>query len=478
MMKHPAISAADILFIHSIDFMYMGLMSISAVLKEHGFKTEVLISGDEDTIVERALSKPYRLIGFPAMWGEEKMVFRQAQAIKAAHPQAKIILGGVYPTLRPDEVITNKSVDYLCQGEGEYPILELIEALVNNKETNNIRNVWARENGVVYKNPMRPLNNLDDIPYLDINLYREYQHFFKSPTMTYVFSRGCPFACSFCYNELFRKCYKGLGAYIRIKSPYRVVEELKFFSSNRPLKRIAIYDDNFVNNRDFLRGFAKLAPSLELEYSAVGRASQIDEETAGLLAKCNVKCFSIAVESGDEEYRNQMLKKKLTDEDIFNAVRQLQRAGILVVTMNMASMPNETVDMALETIDLNIRAKVTLALSTFYIPYPGVELSECARRAYKLDNSFFEDLPIDSSKNPILPVVNKNAMKNIQRLTTFMVRFPIFRPSLLFLVKLPPNPVYEIIYDIMRIYAMRKMSGLPLSLLLRYGFSVLKYRRR
>jgi radical SAM superfamily enzyme YgiQ (UPF0313 family) len=453
--------------------MYVGLMSVSAVLREHGFEAEVLISSDEETIVRRVLSKPYRLIGSPVMWGEGKMVFRQARAIKNACPQAKIILGGVYPTLQPEEAMANTAVDYLCQGEGEYPVLELIEALAHNKETHNIPNVWARTNGRVHRNPMRPLNDLDDLPFSDVDFYREYPYFFKSSFRMAAFSRGCPFTCSFCYNELFRKCYKGLGPYLRTKSPQRAVEELKFFSKSHPIKRIFINDDNLVNDRNFLREFAELVSPLGIGFFAQGRASQIDAETSGLLARCNVKCFAVAVESGDEEYRHQILDKRVTDEDILNAARHLQRAGIRVFLRGMIAMPNETVDMALKTIDLMIRAKVTLAVNAFYIPYPGVGLSERARNIYKLDNSFFEDLLMNSPLDPVLPVAEKNTMKNIHHLTAFMVRFPVFRPLLPFLIRLPPNPVYDFIYHVMRIYVQRKATGFSLRLILHYSFSVL-----
>jgi radical SAM superfamily enzyme YgiQ (UPF0313 family) len=451
-------------------------MSISAVLKKHGYQSDVLISASKKEISDHLSAGCYPLVGFTTMIGEEKLVFELAHTIKQQFPEIKIVLGGMYPTLNPEKAISHEAVDFIVRGEGEYPVLELIEAMSNTRDVTGILNVWGKDNGRVWSNPLRDLNNLDDLPGFDYALYDRYDFIKNDPTKNYIISRGCPYSCSFCYNKILRNTYKGCGTYYRLKSSGKVMEELKQIKQETVLKTLFLLDDSFLTDRSFLREFAQVFPSLNLSLVALARADQIDEEIASLLKKCRTRCILIAVESGDEEYRNTYLNKKISNEQIVNAVTLLKKNGMMVISLNMMALPNETIDMALSTVDLNIQAGVKFASTGFYCPYPGVELSDYAADIYHLSRDFFENLPSDYTTRPLLPVDNERAMINIQRLTLFMVRFPVFRPLLETLIKLPPNPLYDLIYNLMRLYEHKSKTGVSLYSVVRYAFSHLKLR--
>ncbi len=75
-----------------------------------------------------------------------------------------IIFGGVHPTLFPED-IDFSYVDYLCIGEGEYPVLELMNALERDSDPSTIKNLWAKKGDAVIKNEMRDLiQDLDSLP--------------------------------------------------------------------------------------------------------------------------------------------------------------------------------------------------------------------------------------------------------------------------------------------------------------------------
>ncbi len=465
---------ADILFVQSLANFYFGLMSISAVLKDHGYTTDLLISGAESEIVEYANSGSYAMIGFAVMPCEEKLIFKKISALKISNPKVKIVIGGLYPTLYPDKAMSITDVDYICRGEGEYPVLELIDALKNGKEIRNIHNLWIREGNEVRKNPMRPLNDLDTLPNLDIELYKKYKRLFEDPSKLYKFSRGCPFSCSFCYNNLLKNIYAGLGKYVRYKSPQRVVDELRSIKEKTNLKRVMLYDDNFLFSKTYLREFSEIFPKLNIDIAGYGRADQVDEETAELLKRCRVRCLILAVETGNEHYRNYVLKKGFTDRQIIDSVWLLKSKGIRTFSANMLGLPGETVESAISTLDLNISAGFDFASVGFYNPYPGVPLSEAAGKMYNLNDSFFDNLPIDMSVEPVLPVASKSVITNIQKLMPVTVMFPVLRPLLRFLIKLPPNPVYELLYNLTRMYAFHKLSGITVKSIFRYGFQLYK----
>ena len=53
-----------------------------------------------------------------------------------------IVWGGLHPTLVPEKCI--EFADIVCRGEGEYPLLELVDNISKQKEIDNIPNLWIR----------------------------------------------------------------------------------------------------------------------------------------------------------------------------------------------------------------------------------------------------------------------------------------------------------------------------------------------
>jgi len=75
-------------------------------------------------------------------------------------------------TLSPNGVFLCKGIDVAWFGEGEYPFLEIVNALEDGKETRHITNLWVKENGVVTGNPLRPLiSNIDELPFPDREIF-------------------------------------------------------------------------------------------------------------------------------------------------------------------------------------------------------------------------------------------------------------------------------------------------------------------
>jgi Fe-S oxidoreductase len=86
-----------------------------------------------------------------------------------------VIWGGIHPTSVPEEVMRNDTVDMVCVGEGEYPLLELVESMKKGAIDYSIRNIWFKRNGGLVRNEVRPLiADLDALPLSDPGLYAEW----------------------------------------------------------------------------------------------------------------------------------------------------------------------------------------------------------------------------------------------------------------------------------------------------------------
>ena len=63
------------------------------------------------------------------------------ETLKKVNTRCPIIMGGVHPTISPDEVIAEEKIDMLCIGEGEDALSELCRAIEGGKDYTTIKNL-------------------------------------------------------------------------------------------------------------------------------------------------------------------------------------------------------------------------------------------------------------------------------------------------------------------------------------------------
>jgi anaerobic magnesium-protoporphyrin IX monomethyl ester cyclase len=108
-----------------------------------------------------------------------------------------------------------------------------------------------------------------------------------------------------------------------------------------------------------------------------------DEEMVAALAGAGCRGVRIGIESGNERLRAEILKRRMSNDEIRQAFALADKHGLNVYTCNMLGVPGETAAMIEETIALNRElAPADLQFSVFY-PYPMTELYDlCAREGY------------------------------------------------------------------------------------------------
>ena len=63
-----------------------------------------------------------------------------------------ILLGGIHPTISPEECIELEGIRGICVGEGEYPVYEFVEAIKEGGDCGGIESLWIKNNGNIYRN--------------------------------------------------------------------------------------------------------------------------------------------------------------------------------------------------------------------------------------------------------------------------------------------------------------------------------------
>ncbi len=331
---------------------------LSSYLKERGhdvhlvfdpnsFSTEVinqpLLAKFFDTknpIVNQIKKINPDLIGFSVFTLNYQRSLTLSRLIKSQLPDIPIIFGGIHPTSVPEIVIKEPSVDMVCIGEGE----EALDELLQNPEKTGIKNIWFKKNNKIIKNPCRPLiKNLDTLPFPDKDLYwKIYKGFFRDYYT--ISSRGCPFACTYCANNVIRRIYQGLGPPIRRRSPENIVEELSLAKKKYHLKLVTFVDDVFVQDLGWLKEFAKLyKKNVNLPYAMLTHPKFINKEIAKTLVKSGCYFLLFGIQSASEKIRTSVLERFETNAEIENAAKSCHQAGLRFSIDHIFNIPGETV---------------------------------------------------------------------------------------------------------------------------------------
>ncbi len=363
---------------------YHGVAYLSAVVKQDGHETELYYvdrePSREDFLATVRAANP-DVVAFSSTTHQHPFVERWAGWLKEAAPSLVLVSGGTHPTLAPEEVVASPHLDAVCVGEGEYAFRELVQRLAAGQSYEDVQNLWVRRGDDVIRNPLRPLvTSLDELPFPDRELF-DFGELLKANDgwVDMMSGRGCPYKCSYCCNPGLQDRYRGLGKYVRFRSAEHVLAEIRALQERYPVKTINFQDDTFTLNEEWTLGFCEAyGKEVHLPFWINTRVERLSEPVVKALAGAGCKGVRIGLESGNEGLRRDILKRRMSNDDIIAAFRLLRKYGLKAYTCNMLGVPGETKEMIEETIELNRRLEPDdLQFSVFY-PYPMTELYDIA----------------------------------------------------------------------------------------------------
>lgn len=373
---------------------------IAGFIREHGFSVKIIDADAEDWspehTAERIAECDPLLVGIivlgtnPSASSTPKMtvVRETVTALRKRSPEVKILLGGLHPSALPERTLKEEDVDFVCQGEGFYTILHLLELLRSGKKTDtyNIDGLWYKKDGKIVSNPPAPvIKNLDELPFaawdlLPMDKYRAHNwHCFDdlnsrgSYAVIYT-SLGCPFKCSYCPIHAF---YGKPG--IRFRSPKKVVEEIDLLVQNYNIKNIKIMDELFVLREERVKRICDLIiqRGYKLNIWVYARVDTVNEIILKKMKQAGVNWVAYGFESASERVR-QGVSKKIQQEKIKEAIQMTCDAGINIIGNFIFGLPDDDLETMQET--LNMAKEYNFEYVNFYsaMAYPGSQLYSCA----------------------------------------------------------------------------------------------------
>lgn len=413
----------------------LGICYLAAVLKKNNIPVSIIDAEAENLISSDILKRLEKLkcdfVGITSSTVAFPKSLELANKIKYSNKDIFIAIGGPHVSASPQETLKHDCFDVGVIGEGEYALLELVKALSNKKNYENINGLVIKKNGKIIKTKSRePIENLDEIPYParellpDKNLYNPPpMNYLKKPVLSIVTSRGCPNKCTFCDHAVF-------GSRFRSHSAKRIVDEIKTLIKDFNAKEIYIVDDTFTVDKERVFKFCRLLKKNKINIPWAARPSVNTVTKKMLKAMKGAGCWyiEIGIETGSSRVLKD-IKKETTLEKIEDTVKYANKIGIMVKGHFIIGHPTDTKESIEQTIKFAKKIPLTDIVATIFTPFPNTEAYSQSKKCGRISNSDWAKF-----NNWEVVFLPKNLTK--KQLECYWKRFYrefYFRPAIIFI---------------------------------------------
>jgi len=384
----------------------LSLESLSAVLKQGGhevalafdpslfddvnyFKIPVLhrILDDRNGLIRKIISQKPDIVGFSVLTDNFAWALSVARDVKKALA-VPIVFGGVYATAAADYVLSRDCVDIVCLGEGEYPMLELLNSMQKCAVDYGIKNLWFKKKDTVIKNPIRPLCDLDALPMPDKSLFEDEVNIGRMyMTMT---TRGCPFACSYCSHNFLSKFHGQRD--LRRRSVDKVMRELLIMKKRYRYREVGFYDSIFTVNKQWILDLMKrYKKEINVPFRAISHPLCIDQDIAVALKESGCHRVQFGVQTFNEKTKKEVLLRPESNERILKSFQVCDNAGLQYSCDHMFGLPGESEEEQVQAAKMYRNFKNRVRITCFWTTYfPSTDLVTIARDRGILSGSDIE----------------------------------------------------------------------------------------
>jgi len=283
------------------------------------------------------------LVGITCLTATAPRAYRIADEFRTRGK--RVVLGGVHPTVLPEEA--HLHADAVVVGEAE-PVWA---GLLSDAESGGLKPFYRST----------PDWRLDDYP-LPRRGARSGAVLDLAPVVT---SRGCPYACEFC-------CVRNVfGRKVRHVSVRRVMEDIEASGS----RQVMFLDDNIVGDPTYAEELFDALKGSGIRW--VGQASISFMNRERLLEKAaasGCKGLFFGLETVSEERMERMKKGMKTLDETAAAVKRITKAGILFHASIVFGFDDDGPDIFDRTLEFLNRSDIASATFNILTPYPGTVL--------------------------------------------------------------------------------------------------------
>ncbi|MFH1751767.1 MAG: radical SAM protein [archaeon] len=381
----------------------LGIGYIASVLKQNGFQVDYIdrtLITEDDKIVERLNELKPDVVGVAIMTPTFSAGKKMTALARKCVAKPLVVVGGPHPTVWPEKCLEDKNVDIAVIAEGEYTMLELMQALRDKKTLQGIKGIFYKDkNGKIIKNLPRPfIDNIDELPFpdfklLNVDFYSKLIGDFPTiiPQTMVMAGRGCPFNCSYCQPT----GEKLAGRKLRIRSPKNLVDELEWLKNTYGFTSFKLGCDTLTVNKKWVKDFADemVQRKLNIIFLICTRVDCVDEQVIKDLKRAGCFWVIFGTESGSQRVLNEIMHKGATVEQAREAFKLCKKYKLLAGANIMIGTPGETLEDVKQTIKLVQEIKPDTCAEYVTCPFPGTHLYDNA-----LKNNLLLEFDPDNSR--------------------------------------------------------------------------------
>jgi anaerobic magnesium-protoporphyrin IX monomethyl ester cyclase len=348
---------------------------MAALLTERNYEVDII----DLNVGEKQQSTPdnnWDLVGITLDTSRYYKGMKYAHMLKSQG--TKVVVGGPHASFMADEILGSGSADFVVRGEGEHTMLELVTALTEGGNLEQIKGLsYLSDDEVIHNDDRTYLDDLDSLPFparqlLNMDKYRTSKLGNRSIT-SILTSRGCPYQCSFCASS------KLAGTSWRARSVESIIEEIQFVKDTYGYQAFAFVDDNFTLNPQRVIELCNeiCKRSWDIHWWCFSRVDTIvrNPEMVSLMYEAGCRSTYIGIESRNQETLDSY-NKKISADISREAISILKDNKIEMTASFIIGALNENKEMVKDTLRFAKSLNPNTVSFTILTPYPGTDLFE------------------------------------------------------------------------------------------------------
>jgi radical SAM superfamily enzyme YgiQ (UPF0313 family) len=306
------------------------------------------------------------VVGFSVLTANAEWCLGYAREIKRRWPHVVTVAGGYHATASTRPVLESGAIDWVVRGEAEDSLVELVGSLEDARgapDGNGVARIdtarvdrsipnlaWLDEQGY-HENALRPYeSDLDRYGHPDKELFHRLGAPFTTGHMV-EWRRGCPWGCTFCSNNYYRRQYYGdrkdwmyTKDFVRSQSVGHVLAELREIKARYNPRLMRVNDDDICCDEAWLAELAERMTDAErIPFKCFAIPNNINERTIVHLKRIGCQQIQMGVQSLNPEIR-RMIGRPNSDSQIARAIDLCQQHGIGLFVDQIFGLPGETED--------------------------------------------------------------------------------------------------------------------------------------
>ncbi|MBF0186450.1 MAG: radical SAM protein [Magnetococcales bacterium] len=351
----------------------LGIAFITGFLKQNGFEVDLLDLGG--TIYSETVKRltSYDVVGFSTYITNAHVVQTLSRDLKDLKPEITLIAGGPHVTLFPQDM-EGYGLDYVVSGDGELPMLELMQHLVHGHPISDYNGIGVVDGGRTVRFPASRSRKIDDLDIIgppDTSQYALENYFPPAhvqgrKVIHTLTTRGCPFKCTFCAAA------EVMGRRMRFRNPDNVVEELLHYKE-MGYDSVIFYDDIFTIRRRHVMELceAMIKADLGFDWCCFTRTNVVQHpEMLAAMKESGCYLITFGCESAND-HTLKLLRKGLSVEQNLEGIERVHQAGIMTFSSFMIGLPGETAEDIRHTIRWARDSKLDFAVFPIFEPFKG-----------------------------------------------------------------------------------------------------------